>query len=98
MFRLAWFGLGFATTHILLDSWTRLVELAQIGEEAQATADDTASLSDDTASLSTIAYDGFETDGTGYATTNSSSESDEDDAQQSDEESDEDVENDPAPP
>ena len=40
MFRFAWFGLGFATTHILLDSWTRLVELAQIGEEAQATAHD----------------------------------------------------------
>ena len=86
MFRLAWFGLGFATTHILLDSWTRLVELTQIGEEAQATANDDES---------TLAYDEFETDST---TTNFSSESDEDDAQQSDEESDEDVANDPAPP
>ena len=89
MFRLAWFGLGFATTHILLDSWTRLVELTQIGEEAQATANDDES---------TLAYDEFETDSTGEGTTNFGSESDEDDAQQSDEESDEDVANDPAPP
>ena len=92
MFRLAWFGLGFTTTHILLDSWTRLVELTQIGEEAQATANDDES---------TLAYDEFETDSTGEGTTNfdSGSESAEDDAQQSDEESgDEDVANDPAPP
>ena len=74
MFGLAWFGLGFTTTSIPLDSWTWLVELVELchtGEEAQAMAEDTAS---------TISYADLESDSTEYDhTTISFSETDSDD-------------------
>ena len=56
MFRLAWFSLGFTTTHIALDIWDRLVELTNINEDAQATTED-----EDTASLAETIFLG-ETD------------------------------------
>ena len=46
MFRLAWYSLGFTTTHIALDIWDRLVELTHINEDALPTTED-----EDTASL-----------------------------------------------
>jgi hypothetical protein len=67
MFRLAYFGYGFKRGWAL-GSWIWLLAVSQIEAEAPATADDDAS---------TIAYDNA-SDGTGYATTICTSESDSD--------------------